>query len=64
MAHQDPLDIELTDTILRDSAVMMLPLLRFCGDGAEHSTTEALEWLADEFKLTAQERSGALLQSC
>lgn len=34
----------------------MLPLLRFAGDGAEHSLREAIEALAGEFKLSDEER--------
>jgi restriction system protein len=34
----------------------MLPLLRFAGDGAEHSLREAIESLANEFKLSDEER--------
>jgi restriction system protein len=34
----------------------MLPLLRFASDGAEHSLRDAIEALASEFKLSADER--------
>ncbi len=34
----------------------MLPLLRFAGDGAEHSLRDAIEALAGEFKLSDEER--------
>ena len=34
----------------------MLPVLRFFSDGNEHTTNEAKEFLADEFKLTDEER--------
>ena len=34
----------------------MLPLLRFAGDGAEHSLRDAIESLAGEFKLSDEER--------
>ena len=34
----------------------MLPLMRLAGDKAEHSLRETIETLANEFKLTEQER--------
>lgn len=34
----------------------MLPLLRFAGDGTEHSLRDAIEALASEFKLSDEER--------
>ena len=39
---------------------MMLPLLRFLADGAEHSQRELAEQIADHFKLTPQERAERL----
>lgn len=39
-----------------DYQATMLPLLRFAGDGAEHSLREAIEVLASEFKLSDEER--------
>jgi restriction system protein len=39
---------------------IMLPLLRFAGDGQVHSKHEAVEYLADEFELTEQERKELL----
>nr|MBA3543612.1 restriction endonuclease [Chthoniobacterales bacterium] len=39
-----------------DYQATMLPLLRFAGDGAEHSLREAIEALASEFKLSDEER--------
>ncbi|MCC6798194.1 MAG: restriction endonuclease [Candidatus Hydrogenedentes bacterium] len=39
-----------------DYQTIMLPLLRFASDKAEHSLREAIESLADEFKLTDAER--------
>ncbi len=39
-----------------DYQATMLPLLRFAGDGAEHSLREAIEALAGEFKLSDEER--------
>jgi len=38
----------------------MLPLLKFASDGAEHSLREAVEVLAEQFKLTAEERAELL----
>lgn len=34
----------------------MLPVLRFCGDGKEHTNKDAVECLASEFRLTPEER--------
>jgi restriction system protein len=39
-----------------DDQTIMLPLLRFAGDGKVHSKHEAVECLADEFGLTEEER--------
>ena len=39
---------------------MMLPLLRFLADGAEHSQRELAEQIADHFKLSPQERAERL----
>jgi len=38
-----------------DYQTIMLPLLRFAGDGKVHSKHEAVEYLANEFKLTEEE---------
>ena len=35
----------------------MLPLLKYSGDGKEHTLREAVEQLADSFKLEEKERS-------
>lgn len=35
----------------------MLPLLKFAGDGKDHTNREAIEKLSDEFKLTMEERT-------
>ncbi|MDZ7372048.1 MAG: restriction endonuclease [candidate division KSB1 bacterium] len=43
-----------------DYQSIMLPLLRFAGDGQEHSLRETIEALADEFRLTDEERSRLL----
>lgn len=45
-----------------DYQSLMLPLLKFISDGREHSSSEAIDHLADEFQLTSEERE-ALLQS-
>jgi restriction system protein len=45
-----------------DYQSIMLPLLKFAGDGQEHSLRETIEVLADEFDLTGEER-GELLPS-
>jgi restriction system protein len=39
-----------------DYQTIMLPLLRFAGDSQVHSKHEAVEYLADEFDLTEEER--------
>lgn len=43
-----------------DYQTIMLPLLRLAADGSEHQFREAVERLADEFKLTDSERSELL----
>lgn len=43
-----------------DYQMLMLPLLRFAADGKEHTTREAVATLADQFQLTATERSELL----
>jgi len=40
-----------------DYQTIMLPLLRFAGDGQVHSKHEAVEYLANCFELTEEERS-------
>ena len=39
-----------------DFQTIMLPLLKFADDRREHSLREAIEFLADEFNLTEDER--------
>ena len=39
-----------------DYQTIMLPLLRFLGDQQEHSTREAIDFLANQFNLTPEER--------
>ena len=41
---------------LPDYQTLMLPLLRFAADGNEHAVREAVEVLAEEFRLTPAER--------
>ncbi|MFN4294441.1 MAG: winged helix-turn-helix domain-containing protein [Thermoflexales bacterium] len=43
-----------------DYQSIMLPLLKFAGDGKEHSLRETIEALADRFNLTEEERSELL----
>ena len=38
----------------------MLPLLKFASDGEEHSLREAIDSLADQFKLSTDERQTLL----
>jgi len=45
-----------------DYQSIMLPLLKYASDKKEHSMREAIEYLANLFKLTEQERK-ELLQS-
>lgn len=39
-----------------DYQTVMLPLLRFLGDGREHTLNDSVEAVADEFRLTPEER--------
>jgi restriction system protein len=39
-----------------DFQTAMLPLLRFTADGVDHRTSDAVECLAGEFGVTAEER--------
>jgi len=43
-----------------DYQTIMLPLLKFVGDGNVHSKHEAVEYLANEFELTEEERKELL----
>ncbi len=43
-----------------DYQTIMLPLLRFAGDGREHSLRETIDILADQFHLTPDERKELL----
>lgn len=43
-----------------DFQTIMLPLLRLCGDGKEHTNKDAVEFLAAEFGLTSDERKALL----
>ncbi|MBI5869591.1 MAG: restriction endonuclease [Actinobacteria bacterium] len=43
-----------------DYQTTMLPLLTYAGDGTEHTLREAVDYLAEQFKLTAQERNALL----
>lgn len=43
-----------------DFQTIMLPLLKFLGDKKEHSLREAIEYLADEFNLSEEERKELL----
>ena len=43
-----------------DYQTIMLPLLRFLGDGVEHAKREAVESLAEKFKLTEEQRKELL----
>jgi restriction system protein len=43
-----------------DYQTVMLPLLRFVSDGKDHSLRETIDFLADHFFLTAEERQELL----
>lgn len=43
-----------------DYQTIMLPLLKFSGDGQEHNAREAIDYICSEFKLTDQERQELL----
>ncbi len=43
-----------------DFQTLMLPVLRLASDGAEHKFSQAVETLADEFQLTADEKNELL----
>jgi len=43
-----------------DYETLMLPVLRIAGDGKEHRIGDVIEQLADEFRLTADERQQLL----
>ena len=43
-----------------DYQTIMMPFLRFSGDGQVHKKHEAVEYLADEFELTDDERKELL----
>ncbi len=46
--------------MLPDYQSLMLPVLRYCGDGKDHTLRETIEALQDEFKLTDEERKELL----
>lgn len=46
--------------MIPDYQTIMLPLLKYAGDKKEHYIREAIEQLADEFKLTEEERKELL----
>ena len=43
-----------------DFQSVMLPLMRYCADGKEHAVSETTDALADQFKLTDEERKALL----
>ncbi|MGI8998746.1 MAG: winged helix-turn-helix domain-containing protein [Candidatus Limnocylindria bacterium] len=43
-----------------DFQTLMLPVLRYVGDGEQHSPRDAIDALADEFGLTEEERAQRL----
>lgn len=51
-----PAGIKRSPTKYPDFEIVMLPLLQFAADGQEHSLREAIESLADSYKLPDDER--------
>src|SRR5205807_495935 len=51
-----PADTAKRDMAIPDYQSIMLPLLRFAADGNEHPLREAVEGLAEKFRLTDAER--------
>jgi restriction system protein len=43
-----------------DFQTLMLPLLKLAGDGEPHTTTEAIDRLAQQFRLSADDRAQVL----
>jgi restriction system protein len=43
-----------------DYQTLMLPLLKYAGDGKEHHIRDAVEELAEEFRLSEEERKELL----
>ncbi len=50
----------IVDTHIPDYQTLMLPLLRLAGDRREQRIAEAIDVLADEFRLTPQQRAAVL----
>ena len=48
--------------MIPDYQSVMLPLLKYAGDKEEHHIRDAIEGLADEFKLTEEERKELLVK--
>ena len=48
--------------MIPDYQSVMLPLLKYAGDKEEHHIRDAIERLADEFKLTEEERKELLVK--
>lgn len=46
--------------VIPDYQSVMLPLLKYSGDGKEHQTRDAVEYLAEEFRLSEEERKELL----
>jgi len=46
--------------VIPDYQAVMLPLLKYAGDGKEHHIRDAIEELAEEFKLSEEERKELL----
>ena len=42
--------------VIPDYQSLMLPLLKYAGDGKEHRIRDAVEKLAEEFRLSEEER--------
>ncbi|AKB16961.1 winged helix-turn-helix domain-containing protein [Methanosarcina sp. WWM596] len=46
--------------VIPDYQSVMLPLLKYAGDGKEHRIRDAVEKLAEEFRLSEEERNELL----
>lgn len=51
---------ECATAVIPDYQTLMLPLLKFTGDGKDHNLSEAIEALALQFRLTDDERKEML----
>ena len=57
---QTKLNLKSKSMPIPDFQSIMLPLLRYCGDGKERTNRDATEYLSQEFRLTDEERKTLL----